>query len=237
MEIHIVHLYYDLLNLYGESGNVKALKYQLEQQGLTPVIHFKTIDDEINFKDYDVIYMGAGTEDNLELVREDILKYQKQIKKEIEKNKIFLITGNALNLFGTSIKKDKKKNLALSIFDFSVLEENRKMDECYMECDFLNNGIIGFQNQCTVIKNNKYPMFDVKRGIGTKEGVHYKNFYGTYVIGPILVRNPELLIYFTKEIMKSKKIKDFKEPDLTLEQIAHDNYVKRYYGDFIKERG
>jgi hypothetical protein len=37
--------------------------------------------------------------------------------------------------------------------------------------------------------------------------------------------------------MKSKKIKDFKEPDLTLEQIAHDNYVKRYYGDFIKERG
>jgi CobQ-like glutamine amidotransferase family enzyme len=237
MEIHIVHLYYDLLNLYGESGNVKALKYQLEQQGLTPVIHFKTIDDEINFKDYDVIYMGAGTEDNLELVREDILKYQKQIKKEIEKNKIFLITGNALNLFGTSIKKDKKKNPALSIFDFSALEENRKMDECYMEFDFLKNGIIGFQNQCTIIKNNKYPMFDVKRGIGTKEGVHYKNFYGTYVIGPILVRNPELLIYFTKEIMKSKKIKDFKEPDLTLEQIAHDNYVKRYYGDFIKERG
>ena len=49
MKITILHLYYDLMNLYGESGNVKALKKQLEDQGVDVSIKFLTIDDELNF--------------------------------------------------------------------------------------------------------------------------------------------------------------------------------------------
>ena len=61
MEIKIAHLYYDLMNLYGENGNIKALKKQLEHQGISTKILFLTIDDTLNFDEYDVVYIGAGT--------------------------------------------------------------------------------------------------------------------------------------------------------------------------------
>ena len=49
MTITIAHLYYDLLNLYGESGNVKALKVALEGQGIDVKVKFFTIGDTFDF--------------------------------------------------------------------------------------------------------------------------------------------------------------------------------------------
>ena len=56
MKIKLLHLYYDILNIYGENGNMRALVKALEYQGLKVNVDFKTIDDEINFNDYDFIY-------------------------------------------------------------------------------------------------------------------------------------------------------------------------------------
>ena len=53
--IHIAYLYYDLFNLYGENGNIKVLKKELENQGLKVAIHFLTIGYELNFNDYDLV--------------------------------------------------------------------------------------------------------------------------------------------------------------------------------------
>ena len=46
--IKIAHLYYDLLNLYGESGNVMALKRFIERANIETEIHFLTIGDKID---------------------------------------------------------------------------------------------------------------------------------------------------------------------------------------------
>ena len=56
--IKIAHLYYDLLNLYGESGNIKALKRFIERQNVECEIHFLTLGDKIDFEKYDLYYMG-----------------------------------------------------------------------------------------------------------------------------------------------------------------------------------
>ena len=85
MNIKVAHLYYDLMNLYGESGNVKALKMQLEGQGIKTTIKFLTIDDDLNFKDYDIVYIGSGTENNQKIVLNHLLKYKKDIEDAIEK--------------------------------------------------------------------------------------------------------------------------------------------------------
>ena len=76
MEIKILHLLYDLMNLYGEYGNVNVIKYRLEKQGANVLVDKKTIGDEIHFNDYDFIYMGSGTEKN-QLVALDFLKNYK----------------------------------------------------------------------------------------------------------------------------------------------------------------
>lgn len=244
MNIKVAHLYYDLMNLYGESGNVKALKMQLEGQGIKTTIKFLTIDDDLNFKDYDIVYIGSGTENNQKIVLNHLLKYKKDIEDAIEKGVHFICTGNALELFGNVIEDvNNKKYTALGMFDFDVKQEEvRMVDEVLFKTDLINKYILGFQNQSGHIKSDILNLFDVVKGIGSyigskKEGIHYKNFYGTYVIGPILVRNPELLKYLIKEIInKNNKNFKFKKFNQKLEIEAYDNFMSRNYQEYISNK-
>lgn len=239
--IKIAHLYYDLMNLYGDNGNIKALKHQLEHQGIKVKISFLTIGDEINFDDYDLFYIGPGTNDNQKLVLKDLLKYQKEIKKAIEKNKFFLITGNALDMFGKYILTESNKKVkTLKTFDYYSKEESfRLVDEIIAKCDLVDDYILGFQNQNSTMHESHNSLFSIIKGIGsypnsTNEGIIYNNFIGTYLIGPILVRNPELLKYVTKQLVNYKKKSfKFKKFDLNLEQKAHEEYIKNYYNNII----
>lgn len=235
--IHIAYLYYDLLNLYGENGNIKALKKELEHQGLIVAIHFLTIGDSLEFDKYDLIYMGASTEENQKIVIPHLCKYKEDIKRAINDNKFFFITGNAIELFGKYIlDKGNDKIDTLGIFSYHTkYEKKRLINESIMKCNFIDVPIIGFQNQSTSLLDNKYPLFNVIKGIGSypnspNEGIKYKNFYGTYLLGPILIRNPKLLTYLVKELILSYdnefKFKDF---DLNLNEEAYKCFINNFY--------
>ncbi len=235
MTVHIAHLYYDLMNLYGESGNVKALKMQLEEQGVKVKIDFLTMQDKIHFSDYDFIYIGMGTEQNQQMVLKHILPYKKEITKAIEQGKFFLITGNAIELFGKSIIANKKMR-ALNIFHFETKQEQmRIVGEVLATTTLISKPIIGFQNRSGVMKNVKEePLFIIEKGTGyapkiVEEGIHKNHFYGTYLIGPILIRNPEFLKYLVKQIIQQKDSKfKFKPFHLTLENKAYQNFIQKY---------
>ena len=57
MEYKILHLYHDLMNLYGESGNVRALARHLSDQGFQVVVDRKSVGDEIDFSQYGFVYI------------------------------------------------------------------------------------------------------------------------------------------------------------------------------------
>ncbi len=233
MTINIGHLYYDILNLYGASGDVKAIKNYLEKQNIKVNIKFMTLNDEINLDDIDILYIGGGTENNQDLVLKHIKKYKKEILKYIEDNKLLIATSNSIELFGKTI--DTKK--ALNIFDFNSTRVSfRIVDEAYFK--FLNIPIIGFQNQGSVIKDIKENnLFEVLRGTGSFpkskfEGYHYKNFYGTYLIGPILARNPKLLVYLMNNLIKSKDKKyKINKNILKIEEKAFQNFINLHYNN------
>lgn len=240
--ITIAHLYYDLLNLYGESGNVKALKTALENAGIDVTVKLVTTDDTLNFSEYDFVYIGTGTEENQMLALNHLIKYKEDIKKSVNYGNFFLATGNAMELFGKYIiNQEGKKIKTLQVFPYTTkLEKFRMVDEVLAHTDLISTPVLGFQNQFGVIKDSKFPIFNMKRGIGSypnskTEGYHQYNFFGTYFIGPLLIRNPELLQYLCKELCKNKQIKlknkDFK---LNLETKAHEHFLKNYYPDEIK---
>lgn len=229
MTINIMHLYYDLLNLYGESGNIKVLKKYFENQGIKTNIHFVTINDDINLENIDIIYIGNGTENNQLLALSHLKKYKKIIKDYIENNGIIISTGNSYEMFGKKIDK----TLALNIFDYSTYNDNfRIVDEVLLESSFLKEKIIGFQNQEKMTKINNNHLFKVIKGTGDYpksnfEGYKYKNFYGTHLIGPLLVRNPNLLEYICNNLIKEKK-KNFK-----IKKIK--NFQNKAYISFINK--
>ena len=123
-QIKILHLYYDLLNLYGENANVRALTKALEKQKVKVLIDFKSIGDNIKINDYDFIYLGSGSEENLNIVKDDFKKYIKDIKDYIDNNKYLLATGNALDLF-SDILNFKTKQIDFRIVGEQVYSFNK----------------------------------------------------------------------------------------------------------------
>jgi len=229
MTINIMHLYYDLLNLYGESGNIKILKKYFDEQGIKTKIHFVTIDDEINLDNIDIVYIGNGTSNNQSLALKHLLKYKTEIKNYIENNGLFISTGNSLELFGTKIDNTK----ALSIFDFNSTNEGfRIVDEVIFKSDLIKDYIIGFQNQERTIKINDNHLFSVLKGTGNYpkceyEGIKYKNFYGTHLIGPLLVRNPKLLEYICNKLIKEKNNKfKINKNSLNFQNKAYNRFIE-----------
>ena len=247
MKIRVAHLYYDLMNLYGENGNIRALKKAFERQNVDVEISFLTIDDKIDFNKYDIFYIGSGTEEYQLLVLNDLKKYKKEIKESIENNKYFFITGNAIELFGSYIIDfNKKKINTLNIFNYytKVIDiENyteeikfRITGETLSKTSLIDEIIIGFQNRCGTLYDVDSPLFEMVKGCGNypgdkNEGYAYKNFYGTYTIGPLFMRNPYLTDYFIKKILEEKNT-EYKRIDNTPEIDAYNEFLN----NFVKEK-
>lgn len=208
MKIVIGHLFYDLLNLYGESGNILALKSELEKKNIEVEVKNISIEDELNLKELDLIYIGEGTENNLIIALNYLKKYRADIIEEINNNKIFLATGNSMEMFGEEIIiSEDLKIEALNIFDYyTVRTKDRIVAECKYDFEELNIKIVGFNNHQGITKNNKNYLF--KKENEEVDGIHEKNFYGTYLIGPLLVRNPKFLDYIIEKLIKKNALKE-----------------------------
>lgn len=216
MKIDILCLYYDVMNLYGDTGNLKVITHHLDDLNIKYNIDKLTFDDDIDFSKYDLILLGSGKENDRELVLKDLEKYKKEINNAIKNGTFFLVTGNSLGIFGKKLYKKK----ALNIFDFEVCEStDRISQEVIIKNDF-GKSIYGFMNNSDILKNKKNYLFE-------NEGVHVNNFYGTYVLGPILARNPDFLKYFMKELILSKdKSYKMRQLDTSLEEKAYSEFIE-----------
>ena len=219
MEITIGHLYYDLMNLYGEIGNIKVLTYHLKNQGIKVNIKNLSINDDINFDELDLIYIGSGTNNNQLLVLNDILKYKEDIHKYYNDNKFFLITGNAIELFGEQIIDiDNNIHEGLKLFDYYTKENKKRIvNEVYIPSLFTKENILGFNNHFGSIYKDNIKL--------DNNFIFNNNFYGTYTLG-LLARNPSFTKYFIKQLIINKnkkfKIKDF---NFKLDKKAYTDFI------------
>lgn len=239
MKITIGHLFNDLLNLYGENGNVMALKKALESQDIEVEIrNLSLINEPWKLNDLDLLYIGAGTEYNQILALNTLIKYKNEIQQFIIDNKYIIATGNSIELFGKLIKQQDEEIPALGIFDYITQRTDKRIvSECVFNYDEIEDKILGFENHQGIINGISNPLFTVEKGFGSDinsqvEGFRQNNFLGTYLIGPLLVRNPKLLEKLCKDIILVKDSNfDFKEFDFEIEQKAHDKFLRKYAKD------
>ena len=213
MKITIGYLYNDLLNLYGDEGNIKALKYHLEEQDVKVEIKCMTIGDEKNFDDVDFLYIGCGTEHNILTALDDLKKDKDRIEKYLKDGKILLSTGNSVELFGNYLIINKKIK-ALGIMDYVCMHQDRIVKDVKVKTDLVEDEIIGFENH-----NGK--------NISSNDDIFNEGtFYGTYIVGPILVRNPKLCSKLVHTLIDSKeKNFNYKEEDYEFEIEAYKKAV------------
>ncbi len=213
MNITIGYLYRDLLNLYGDEGNIKALKYHLEEQNVKVTIKYMSVNEEKNFDDIDFLYIGSGTENNILVALEDLKKDKDKIKKYLDEGKILLSTGNSVEIFGNYIIINKKIK-ALGIIDYVCMHQDRIVKDVKIKNELVDEDIIGFENHSG------------KNISESKDIINDGTFYGTYIIGPILVRNPELCSKLVHRLIDNKDSNfKYKDEDYEFEKEAYKKAV------------
>ena len=224
--IKVAYLYYDLMNLYGEVGNIRAFKNFCEREGANVSIDKLTIGDKIDFKKYDFYYIGCGSEENLYITLEDILKYRKDIIKAIDNGKFILATGNAMELFGKKIRTKDGRNIpCLDIIDYQSYEKNERIvGECVHKCNLLpidGETVVGFKNtQCKIVHNNE-------RFMGATDVSKKNNFYAMNFVGPLLIRNPYFTNMLVEELFKQKGY-DYSAITDTCEFQEYNEFIKLF---------
>ena len=231
--IKIAHLYYDLMNLYGENGNIRCLEKYLKMQNINVKISYLSKDDIINFNDYDIFYIGSGNNNNFMITLEDLKKYKNDLKNVIDK-KFFIVTGNALNLFGKYYSLKNETIKCLDVLNYSSKETKKRfVGEQLYKSNLIIDEIIGFENRSSKLTDiDEHNLFESIKGFGNDknnkyEGIKHNNFYGTYLLGPILVRNPHFTNYLVREICKKFEI-DFRVHKDEFEVKAYENYKSNF---------
>ena len=246
----ILHLYHDLMNLYGEYANVAALKRMLDNNKVPCKVDTLSVGDKVQFLDYDLIYVGSGTESNQKLILEHLEKSKEALKAYVDAGRFLIMTGNSFEILGKEITDAKgKKYAGLRFFDFTVTEQERTRDTAdaifrLVEEQKNNSGdsdshkenaakkLVGFINKCSTIQGIDTPLFQVEMGLGNEkggqtEGIRYKNFYGTHLTGPMLIKNPYFLIDLASELCGKQMKGDYLEYEKAGYEITLRELSKR----------
>ena len=214
-EYRILHMYKDLMNLYGDWANADILARTLKACGHSATIESKSVGDDVSFEGYDIMYIGSGTERSQRACMQDLERHKEKLTEQVEAGLFVLATGNSHELFGLAVMtKDKERYNALGILDFETEQESTRVTgDCIYSASFLSQRLIGFINRAGSVQHGSNSVerpftaeFEPSAGLCDNshfEGIRYKNLLGTYLTGPILVRNPYLLAYFTDTLTAS----------------------------------
>lgn len=233
MKIEI--LFPEICNLYGELFNMELIRKSCSDAEFIET----NLNDEPLFasEEPDLIYMGTMSEKAQEMVIEKLSQYKKRITELISSGAHFLITGNALEVFGRKIAdKDGTVVKGLEIFPFTTERDMMNRFNSLYLGEFISDvetghtmKIAGFKSQFTHSYWNDEaspaPLFHTLRGPGLnpdikEEGIRVNNFMATYVIGPLLILNPPFARYILAECGAP-------EYDVVFSDAAMDAYSAR----------
>lgn len=97
-KIILNHLYSKSLNIYGDLGNIIALKYLCGQLGVGLEVINTEIGDEL--QKADMYFIGGGQDKDQLVVYEDLLRHKEELAEEVERGKVFLLICGGFQLFG-----------------------------------------------------------------------------------------------------------------------------------------
>ena len=213
MELNIVHLYPDVMSLYGEYANIAVLRRHLGALGVTVTVKAVTCDGAPDFTGADFIYMGAGTKRTQKYVLEKLRPYGDGLKAAVGAGAVVLFTGSAMELLGASVTDAGGKVWpALGLADFTTVETDRRdPGDVVAHTSLLDRPVVGFMNKCSVTSGVAAPLFDrLTLGFGNEaekgaEGYVSGNVFATRLTGPVLVKNPDFTDLLVRRIFEAKE--------------------------------
>lgn len=237
MKLTIGHLYPDLLNLYGDRGNIQCFRKRLEWRGMeAEVIPFLS-GDKIDFSKLDIILLGGSSDREQELVCGYLQEIKDNFKKYVEDGGVVLAVCGGYQLLGKYYKTKDKVIEGIGVLDIKTeWEPERLIRNIVLHSPLFDTPVVGFENHGgrTYIGDHT-PFGKVFYGLGNTgksgyEGVVYKNVIATYLHGPLLPKNPHVCDYLLERALQKKYGEEVTLTALSdeLEQKANTYIADRY---------
>jgi len=240
MELKICHLYPDVLNLYGDNGNVRCMTKRLQWRGIESSVTRFPIGSSVRLADYDLVFIGGGQDFEQEVLLEDLHKGKdNEIRAAIEDGMPFLTICGGYQMLGQYYETyDGVRCDFIGAIDFCTIGSPVRMIGNYkFQCTESAGGsiIVGFENHSgkTRLGTGVTPLGIVLVGYGNNgedktEGVHYNNVFGTYSHGPVLPKNPAFCDHLLLTALQRKYGAAQLAPlDDAAELMAHDEMCAR----------
>jgi hypothetical protein len=238
MKLNVCHLYPDLLNLYGDRGNVMAFKQRCSWRGININLFEVNLGEQINFKEMDFLFLGGGSDREQNLIAADLTQRTRDLKEAIEDGLVVLAICGGYQLLGKYYRTlDGKIISGLELLDFYTEAGLKRFTgniviEVILEDNIIQ--VVGFENHAgRTFLGQIYPLGRVLSGYGNngkdnKEGVRYKNVFCSYLHGPLLPKNPMLADYLIATALK-RRGQSYKLDFLndSLELAAQKSMLKR----------
>jgi len=239
MKLEICHLYPDVLNLYGDQGNIVCLQKRLEWRGIEVAVTGLPIGARARLSEFDLFFVGGGQDFEQGVLLEELAGEKgADIRAAVLDGKVFFAVCGGYQMLGQYYKThDGSQMDFLGALDIHTVGARERMIGDYM----FDTGegccgvVVGFENHSgkTYLGNTASPLGRVLRGFGNNgedgtEGCRYLNTFGTYAHGPMLPKNPRLADAILGVALSAKY------PGVTLEELddevensAHEYMVSR----------
>lgn len=242
--LRIAHLYPELLNLYGDSGNILCLRRRMEWRGITPDVMEVHVDDTPSFSGVDIAFIGGGSDREQRIVCDKLLAEQAEIRAFVEDGGVLAAVCGGYQLLGSSYLMADECVEGLSLVDlYTDHGDPRLIGNIVVESAISPQPIVGYENHAgrTHLGEGITPLGRVLYGHGNDgitgyEGVLYKNVVGTYVHGPLLPKNPGVADYLISRAMERRYGSADLEPlDDTEELAANEVMYHRLMAGEVQE--
>ena len=200
----IVHLFPELLNLYGDGGNVIALTRRLQWRGLPVEVREVGMGDAMDFSQADIVFIGGGADREQMIVKDAMVARKSELSAYVADGCVLLAVCGGYQFLGHSYAMDDVVVEGLGVIDMETVRgEGRLIGNAVIQSDICDAPIVGFENHGgrTTLGPDAKPLGRVlgktfgNNGEDGFEGVHQGNLVGTYLHGPLLPKNPQVADY------------------------------------------
>jgi CobQ-like glutamine amidotransferase family enzyme len=233
--LRLVHLYPDLMNVYGDRGNVLALVRRAQWRGFQVEVREVGVGDTLDPRDVDLIFFGGGQDREQTVVSEDFVAQKGEaVKQGVEDGAALLSVCGGYQLLGASYTTvDGQQLPGAGLFDVRSLPgPKRHIGNVLVETDLGGHPrtLVGFENHSgrTYLGSGVKPLGRTVVGAGNNgedhtEGAVYKGAIGCYLHGSLLPKNPWLADHLLATALRhaTGEPVDLKPLDDRLEEDAH----------------
>ncbi len=215
MNLRILWMYHDLMDLYGDKGNIQVLKTRCAKRGIDCTVDTCTIGEKKDPADYDLFFMGGGADREQNLIYEDLIARKEDIRRAMDERTAFLLICGGYQLFGQYYRdQDGSEIQGLGFFDYYTIaadRDHRCIGNIAVETviDGVSMKAVGFENHGGQTQNVSSPFARVLSGHGNMYRSKYEGFMNdqvlaTYMHGPLLPKNPGIADQIIRRALKKR---------------------------------